>query len=352
MIYAIISILLAFIIAFGRQSAVFGKIEQSLWFFSNYETKRLYFSISSILFGGLAFYFHPENDVIWRLIACSLFLITVSYLFDFKYIFPEVKFVIKETGKKLSIKKETEVLGTEIGNIAIAYPLEVIMARHIINDQIDLKGIVASYCAICRSGLIFSSEIDNTILYFKVSGVWRRNMIMVDNKTQSLWQQATGECIYGKLKGKQLTLLSGENTNWKAWAKKHPNSLYATKCTEARKGYLSIKSMMKPLKFATRKMTPPGFTNLDGLHKRETVFGIHFNGISKAYPANKLVESVEFYDSFDSKTIKLKYDAEAKYLQAINVDDEKQLIVEKHWWLGWKEFHSETQIWNGETELV
>ena len=39
MIYAILSILVSFIIAFGRQISVFGKIESGLWFFSKFKVR-------------------------------------------------------------------------------------------------------------------------------------------------------------------------------------------------------------------------------------------------------------------------------------------------------------------------
>jgi hypothetical protein len=212
MIYAIISTTLSFIIAFGRQTAVFGKIKQSLWFFSNYEGKRMVFTIISALFGGIALFYYPHNSIINTLLITSIILLILSFLFDFKYIFPEVKKVERKLGTLLNIKDNTEIIGISIENTSVAYPLEVVIPRHIINDSIQEINIVVSYCAICRSALIFNSEIEGEKLYFKVSAVWRRNMVMIDDQSKSLWQQATGECIYGKHKGKYLELLSGENT--------------------------------------------------------------------------------------------------------------------------------------------
>jgi len=209
MINAIISITLSFIIAFGRQMAVFGKIKQALWFFSNYENKRIVFTLISTVFGGLALYFNPNSSTIFTLLTISTVLLVLSFLFDFKYIFPEVKKVERKLGALLNIDGNTEIIGISKNNISVAYPLEVVIPRHIINDKIEDKNIVVSYCAICRSALIFNAEIEGEKLYFKVSAVWRRNMVMIDDQSKSLWQQATGECIYGKYKGKHLELLSG-----------------------------------------------------------------------------------------------------------------------------------------------
>ena len=349
MSYAILSLCLAFIIAFGRQSAVFGRIPSALWFFTHFEAKRLIFAIASWLLGGVALYSHPEQTMVWLIVGTTCPLLLFSFLFDFKYVFPEVKQVKKQPGSALAIADETEVIGVKVQDTAVAYPLETLIARHIINDTVNTRSVVVSYCAICQSGLVFSSNLISIPLYFRVAGVWRRNMIMVDEQTQSLWQQATGECIYGKLKGHQLTLLAGENTTWELWKKAHPDSLYAAQCTEARKGYVSVKAMVKGLDFATAKITPPGFSSLVGLPERETVFGIHFNGISRAYPVSELKNVLAFTDYYGAVTVNITYYTKENHLTANDTRTGRPLIVEKHRWLGWKEFHPETQIWRKQT---
>jgi len=104
--------------------------------------------------------------------------------------------------------------------------------------------------------------------------------------------------------------------------------------------------MLKGLEFATSRMTPPGFSDLSDLPSRETVFGIHYNGVSKAYPESNLKGMSDFTDTYDFVEVVLNYDAQANYLLATDKGTNKKLIVEKHWWLGWKEFHPETIIWD------
>jgi hypothetical protein len=345
MIFAYLSLITAFIIGFGRQSAVFLKLKCSLWFFSNFEKKRLFFTILSVAFGIMAIILNQSGNVVYWLFGLSIFLLLTAFLFDFKYIFPEIKQVEKKQGADMDIPDNKEVIGVELGSQTIAYPIDVVMTRHIIHDKIGEQNIIICYCALCRSGLVFSSQVENIRLYFRVSGVWRRNMIMEDMQTRSLWQQATGECIYGKLKGHKLVLLSGENTKWNIWFKKHQQTLYAYRCIEARNGYLSIKSMMKGLETTTTKITPPGFSDISELPPRETVFGIDYNGQSKAYPRTELKGKSVFRDVFGDRNVELFFDEEADYLTAKDADTNTKIIVEKHWWLGWKEFHPETQIW-------
>lgn len=345
MIFALASFLIAFFIALGRPMAVFGKVEPFLWFFSRFEQKRLFFSALAILFGLSALIFNPNKSLVYWLTGIALIFVIISFLLDFKVIFPEIKKVKRNKGTQLIIENNIEVIGVEINDIAVAYPTEVVITRHIVNDTVDNTGIVACYCALCRSGLVFSSELDEHKLYFTVAGVWRRNMIMTDKQTGSVWQQATGECIYGHFKGRTLTLLSGENTTWEAWKKTYPESEFANECTEARRGYLTRKTMLKGLEIATTRITPPGFTDLKGLNKRETVFGISFNGIDRAYPVSELKKKSVFIDNFGDRKLSVSYNENANTLTAMTRTDGKKLLTERHWWLGWKEFHPDTDLW-------
>jgi len=345
MIYAIISLVIAMIIGFGRQTAAFGKVRTALWFFPNFEVKRVVFALASIAFSALAINNTGSTSTILVLTSFSALFILFSFFFDMKYFFPEVNTVERQLGKTLKIQGSTAIIGVVVNDTPVAYPLDVVIPRHIINDTIGDLAIVVSYCAICRSALIFNAQVDGKALYLKVSAVWRRNMLMIDNQTKSLWQQATGECIYGKLKGKKMELLSGENTTWESWLKKYPNSEYAHKCIEARKGYLTRKAMIKGLNFITPKITPPGFSSLEGLPTRETVFGIVHNNISRAYPRSVVENLVDFTDHYDDMKLELHYDKQSNSLTAIESISKKPIIVERHWWLGWKEFHPDTEIW-------
>ena len=347
MIYAILSIVSACIIAFGRQVSVFGKIEAGLWFFSHFELKRLVFTLGSFVLGILSLTLSPIGSMTIVTLSFSLAFLLFSYFFDMRYFFPEINKVIRATAENVDIEGTTEIIGLRIGKSSVAYPLnEAVIPRHIVIDKINNKQVLISYCALCRSALAFETKVGDRELFFRVAGVWRRNMIMYDSETHSLWQQATGECVYGTLKGKQLKLLSGENLTWEEWKGRHPQTEFAIECEEVRKGYVSRERMNRLLNKATTNITVPGFTDLSGLPKRETVFGINYNGISKAYPKSYLQKKKNFEDHYSDKALQLEYLKAADFLYAKEKDTGNDIMVEKHWWLGWKEFHPNTQIWH------
>lgn len=61
---------------------------------------------------------------------------------------------------------------------------------------------------------MYAATIKGQRLNFVVEAVWRRNMIIRDRETGTLWQQANGEALIGPLQGTQLQALGGELMNW------------------------------------------------------------------------------------------------------------------------------------------
>ena len=51
-----------------------------------------------------------------------------------------------------------------------------------------------------------------------------------------------------------------------------------------------------------------------------------------------------FTDEFKGKELELNFNEKSESLTA-TAPDSSDVLVEKHWWLGWKEFHPNTEIW-------
>lgn len=127
-------------------------------------------------------------------------LIAFSFFVDMKYFFPEIISTKKQSYKDTGKPSQTEVFGVIVDEDQVAYGLdEILVPFHLIYDTVGGEEVLISYCAMCKSALAFSRKLEGEVLNFRVAGVWRRNMIIVDDKTESIWQQTTGECIYGPL---------------------------------------------------------------------------------------------------------------------------------------------------------
>ncbi len=61
---------------------------------------------------------------------------------------------------------------------------------------------------------------------FGVSGLlYRRNLLLYDHETESLWSQLLGQAVTGPLAGTALRLLPSLQTTWSAWKQRHPGTL-------------------------------------------------------------------------------------------------------------------------------
>jgi len=314
--------------------------------FHNYKIKRWIFRLLSIMFCVIfVSSVHSITLIIIGLIPILFFLI-----FSFVNANPKV-FISLSDNQILKLKEtdypsETEVLGfdDEQGN-PICYPLyEMIKPRHILNDTFHNKPILVSYCMACRSAMVYNPIVKSQRLNFDVLGVYRRNMVMMDRETGTVWQQGTGEAIYGTLKGLQLEILPYQQTTLSDWLKQYPNSFVAKESKEVKDGIFSKERLMKMMK-VTESLVTPGKTNLEGLPLRETIFGIELNGVSKAYPVTELKKRNNFTDKLGNIDITISYNPQTNFLTVKLTDTGKIIPAQSHWWFGWKEFHPNTEIW-------
>lgn len=105
------------------------------------------------------------------------------------------------------------VFEVEAGGTTVVYPRRMIGPHELANDAItDGTGrpvpFGVSYCSLCRTAVAFDRRVDGRELTFKTSGLLLdANKLMVDDQTNSLWRQATGEAVSGPLRGARLDLL-------------------------------------------------------------------------------------------------------------------------------------------------
>src|SRR5690606_10605292 len=160
--------------------------------------------------------------------------------------------IIKQKNRIYS--ESAEVVGyTDDNGNSICYPVdEMIMPRHILNDIFLGKPLFVSYCAACRSTMLYNPVVDGQRLTFEVLGVHRRNMIIRDLQTGTVWQQGTGEAMFGTLKGKQLEFYYYQQTTLTDWIEQNPNTFIAKESDNIRKSFVPKGRLLKVLKKVTR----------------------------------------------------------------------------------------------------
>jgi hypothetical protein len=134
---------------------------------------------------------------------------------------------VSATEANNDLRPQELVIGLEINGEARAYPVNMLCRpnREIVTDTVGGKRVAVTWCHLCHNGLIFQAEHKGKPLTFVVSGMlWKRNLVMRDQETGSLWSHMLGKCMRGKLKGVELDKIPCQITTWKGWVAQHPKS--------------------------------------------------------------------------------------------------------------------------------
>jgi hypothetical protein len=132
---------------------------------------------------------------------------------------------------------------------------------------------------------VYAATVNGRPRTFEVAGVWRRNMLMRDRETGSIWQQATGEAVAGPEKGGRLEPLGADQTTWAAWRAEHPHTKVAVDRPEDRRGLVYRLPYREIIdRFGRMRWVTPGLGGVDRrLPSREDVVGISLGGEARAY---------------------------------------------------------------------
>jgi hypothetical protein len=115
------------------------------------------------------------------------------------------------------------VIGLSISGDARAYPLRVLTWHEIVNDTVGGIPVAVTYCPLCNSSLVFERSVDGETLEFGTTGKLKdSNLIMYDRRSESWWQQFSGEAIAGIHAGEKLTLLPSRLQSWAQFKADHP----------------------------------------------------------------------------------------------------------------------------------
>lgn len=119
-----------------------------------------------------------------------------------------------------------------------AYPLRILVWHEIVNDELDGVPIAVTYCPLCNSSVVFDRRVDGRTLRFGTTGSLRRSdLVMWDDRTESWWQQITGEAVVGTLVGRRLRQLRSLTLSAGELRRTHPDAEVMTQDTGHERDY-------------------------------------------------------------------------------------------------------------------
>ncbi len=136
---------------------------------------------------------------------------------------------LKETN---SIALDSFVIGLQVGEKAVAFPLEYFSSNgRLINDQIGTTKVAVVWDAESFTALAFTRSVDSRFTMLRER--WMDSIVVVDESTGSLWSPLATLGIRGQHAGKSLTLLPITLTTWKNWQAAVPATKVIDRPSEA-----------------------------------------------------------------------------------------------------------------------
>ena len=149
------------------------------------------------------------------------------------------------------------------------------------------------------------------ILTFHLAGINNQNFIMRDQETGSFWQQVSGKCISGPLKGQALELVRSDELTFALWRQEAPTGTILAPDPKFADKYERANWEQQVAKLPTVVKLHD-----DSLAPRTLIAGFTVEGISKAYPLSAIAEGVPIQDQFGGTPLLLALGPDGKSLRA------------------------------------
>jgi hypothetical protein len=210
------------------------------------------------------------------------------------------------------LKDGDRVVGVSENGVSKAYQPKVLAFHHVVQDSLRDLPIIATWCALCNTPLVYNREVEGKKLTFQRAGNRGNNFYMVDAETGSHWQQIGGECFEGSLKGKRLTMVPFLYTTWGEWRTQHPDTLALVPEPAYEAGYEFMdKNRVSVVPYGSAKKPDRELLGQEDkrLPNYEQVIGIEVRNTHKAYPVSALRKQPVLSDTVAGEPVLLVYAA-------------------------------------------
>ena len=215
-----------------------------------------------------------------------------------------------EVASRVYSEKEP-VISVEHNGVAKAYPLSVLLAHEIVNDEINGLKIAATFCPLCYSALVFNRTFtykgETRELTFGTSGMLRNSdLVMWDRQTETWWQQFTGQGLVGFYSGAMLEIVNSELIPFEKFKELYPDGSVLKQPEDYAFEYgtnpyedYDEDPNKQPFLY---KNTPDS-----RLPATERVIGIYGDNVVKAYPWTIIEKHKVINDVFENTNIVMFY---------------------------------------------
>jgi|GEM_PF-708648 len=231
------------------------------------------------------------------------------------------------------------IMGVNINGQQRAYPARIMDYHEIVNDTIAGQPIAVTWCPLCGSGVAFDPRIDGEVVEFGVSGVLHdSDLVMYDRKTDSLWQQITGQAIMGPRLGERLEILPMTMTDWQTWRQAHPDTQVLSTDTGVDRDYGDSRRY-DAYDQSDRLAFPVSERDLT-IHPKSVVFGFDIDGHKLAIFEDQLDQQPRMETSLGQRQLIIERLADGS-VKATDEDGNVHPSI-RLFWFAWYNFHPDT----------
>ena len=190
---------------------------------------------------------------------------------------------------------------------------------------------------------MYARKVEDKTYTFGVSGLlYRSNVLMYDQQTESLWLQVKRRAVTGPMTGTKLSILPSTITSWKKWKTKHPDTTVLSFDTGHNRNYSRdpYESYYKERRGMFRSFFKAG----PGEEEKEIVAGIEVGDAAKAYPVSSLRQRKKMTDTIGGKNITITYDDSTDRI-SVKTASGKEIEPIVVYWFVWKGIHPGTDLY-------
>lgn len=223
------------------------------------------------------------------------------------------------------------------------YPYSILYWHEIVNDILWNKEILVTFCPLCGTAIVYDRNINGETRKFGVSWkLYESNLLMYDNKNESLWSQSIGEAVVWEDLWKTLEVIKSDLISYSQFKKNYPNWLILSEET----GYSRSYSRTPYGDYETEEDLYFPVQNTDKkLHQKELMFVLPYNWDSYVFMRSELMSVWELNYSI--------------WMEDLNIVHNNWEITAKIWdkiipwyiemWFSWVTQHPwNNNIWIGE----
>jgi hypothetical protein len=193
---------------------------------------------------------------------------------------------------------------------------------------------------------VYARKVDGKTYTFGVSGLlYRSNVLMYDQQTESLWLQVKRRAVTGPMTGTKLPTFPSTVTTWSKWRKKHPDTTALSFDTGHRRNY--SRDPYESYYREQRGMFTSFFKAGPGEEEKEVVAGVEVGDTARAYPVESLRERKRVTDKVGEQSITLTYDDSTDQISVRTASGEEIEPIVVYWFV-WKGIHPDSGLYRPE----